>query len=83
MGPVYFTWSGVAVGYFSAFYACCTKHEDKCVDYYPYSYPASFMILLAISIIFSALISLYLIALVGSVVIRYVQQRWMNYETIE
>jgi hypothetical protein len=83
MGPVYFTWSGVAVGYFSAFLACCKKHEDSCIEYYPSSHPASFMVLLAISLIFSALISIYLIILVSAIVWRYVQTRLASYANLE
>ena len=41
MGPVYLTWTLVALGYFSAFLACCKTEEDGCTEYYPYYSPKS------------------------------------------
>lgn len=82
MGPVYFSWSAVAVGYYSAFLACCKKSQDQCTTFYPYSHPASFVVLLLVSLIFSALISVYLLALVTSVFWRYVSHRLESYRSL-
>ena len=83
MGPVYFTWSAVAVGYFTAFLTCCKEVDDNCVTYYPASHPSSFTILLGVSLLFSACISLYLIALVGTIAFRWLQTRWQSYQSVE
>lgn len=82
MGPVYFMWSAVATGYFTAFLNCCKQVDDACDQYYPASHPSSFTILLGISLLFSATISLYLITLVGSIAYRWAQSRWQSYRSV-
>jgi len=79
MGPVYFTWTVVAIGYYSTFLACCKEEQDDCTGFYPYSKPASFILLLIVSLVFSALIGVYLIALVVHSLWRYLSARFSHY----
>ena len=82
MGPVYFLWTGVAAWYSWSFSACCKENLDGCVHYYPYTNSSSFSTLLVVSLLFSALISLYLLAIVASVFWRYVERWWSDYSPL-
>lgn len=82
MGPVYFLWTGVAMGYDWAFEACCKEHMDGCVHFYPYTNASGFFALLVVSLLFSALISLYLIVIVAAVFWRYVERAWNQYSSL-
>ena len=77
MGPIYFLWSAVSAGYFSSFIACCKEVEDECTSFYPFTNPGNFVILIAISVFFSAIVSLYLFSILVSVfwnqINRYIQ----------
>ena len=77
MGPVYFLWSAVSTTYYWAFVACCKAHLDGCVHFYPFSKAPSFFALLVVSLLFSGIISVYLVAIVGAVFWRYVE-RWLQ-----
>lgn len=77
MGPVYFVWSGVSAGYYWAFVACCKEKLDGCINYYPFTNYSSFTALLTISLLFSGLISLYLLVIVGAVFWRQLH-RWLQ-----
>ena len=79
MGPVYLTWTLVAVGYFSAFLACCRDEEDGCTDYYPYASPAGFIALIIVNLILSSLVTLYLLSLVAQALWIYIRQRYQHY----
>ena len=82
MGPVYLMWSAAATWFYWNFVACCKNHLDGCVNYYPFTNASSFFALLVISIVFSALISVYLLVIVGAVFWRYIE-RWLHqYSTL-
>lgn len=79
LGPVYLTWTIVAVGYYSAFLACCTSKEDKCTEYYPYYSPAGFVSLILISLMFSSLITVYLVSIIVQALWAYFRHRFSQY----
>lgn len=79
MGPVYLTWTVVAIGYYSWFLGCCKKEQDKCTDFYPYQSPAGFIALIIVSIVFSALITLYLLSIIIQTLWAYFRTRYQQY----
>ncbi|OMJ78382.1 hypothetical protein SteCoe_21814 [Stentor coeruleus] len=79
MGPVYLTWTFVAIGYYSWFLGCCNSEQDSCVDYYPYLSPAGFIALIIVSVVFSALITIYLLSIIIQTLWGYIRTRYQNY----
>lgn len=69
----------VVIGYYTAFIACCRLEEDKCTDYYPYSNFTGFVALFIVSLVFSALITLYLISIITQVLWSYFRVYFQNY----
>lgn len=82
MGPIYFLWSAVSTGYYWAFLSCCREKLDGCINYYPFTNSSSFAALLVISLLFSGLISVYLLVIVGAVFWRYLQRWVQNYAEV-
>lgn len=82
MGPVYLTWTFVAVGYYSWFLACCQKEQDNCVSYYPYETPTGFIALVVVSVVFSALITIYLMSLLLQIMLNYFRTRYQQYSSL-
>jgi len=79
MGPVYLSWTVVAIGSYSWFLACCKEKEDKCTDFYPYQNPAGFIALIIVSLVFSALITIYLLSIVIQALWSYMRNRYQHY----
>mmetsp|Transcript_32162 Transcript_32162/g.31913 ORF Transcript_32162/g.31913 Transcript_32162/m.31913 type:complete len:84 (+) Transcript_32162:261-512(+) len=79
MGPVYLSWTLVAIGYYSWFLACCKKEQDQCTDFYPYQNPAGFIALIIVSLVFSALITLYLLSIIIQALWSYFRTRYQQY----
>ena len=82
MGPVYLTWTLVAIGYYTSFLACCRADEDECEDYYPYYSPAGFIALIIVSLVFSSLITLYLLSIVVQALWAYFRRNFQQYTTL-
>lgn len=83
MGPFYLAWTLVAIGYFASFLTCCTENDDKCTDYYPYQNPAGFIALLVVSLIFSGLITIYLLVIISQVLVSYFRSRFQQYSDLD
>ena len=79
MGPVYLTWTGVAIGYYSWFLGCCQTAQDKCTDFYPYQSPAGFIALIIVTLVFSGLITVYLMSIVIQTLWNYFRIRYQQY----
>ena len=79
MGPVYLMWTIVAIGYYSWFLSCCRKEQDACIDFYPYQSPAGFIALIIVSLVFSALITIYLISIIIQTLWSYFRTRYQHY----
>ena len=79
MGPVYLTWTLVAIGYFSWFLTCCKKEEDKCTEFYPYKNPAGFIALIIVSAVFSTLITIYLLSVLLQALWGFFRTRYHQY----
>jgi hypothetical protein len=79
MGPVYLMWTLVAIGYYSWFVTCCNKVEDNCTDFYPYQAPLGFITLLVVSLVFSSLITFYLLSILVQALWGYFRSRFQQY----
>ena len=77
LGPVYLTWTCVAVCFYSYFLDCC-KDED-CSDFYPYQSIGGFIALLIVSLVFSGLLSVYLISIIVQALWEYFRTRYRGY----
>jgi hypothetical protein len=82
MGPVYFVWTAVSAACFSSFIACCKEVEDECKSFYPFTNPGNFVILIAISLFFSAMVSLYLFSILVSVFWHHINRYIQNYRSL-
>jgi hypothetical protein len=79
MGPVYLTWTIVAVGYYSWFLGCCHIQQDKCTEFYPYESPTGFIALIVVSLVFSALITVYLVSILVQSLWSFIRVRYQGY----
>jgi hypothetical protein len=82
MGPVYLSWTLVAIGYYSWFLGCCHKAQDDCTEFYPYQSPSGFIALIIVSLVFSALITIYLLSIVVQTLWAYFRTRFQQYSEL-
>lgn len=82
MGPVYLSWTLVAIGYYSWFLSCCKSEQDKCTDFYPYVSPAGFIALIIVSVLFSALITIYLLSILLQAILSYIRTHYQQYSDL-
>ncbi|CAG9331294.1 unnamed protein product [Blepharisma stoltei] len=79
LGPLYLSWSLVATVYYGLFMACCREIRDRCVNFYPFQDPPGFIALITVSIIFSSLLTIYLLSILLENLLSYFRERFQQY----
>ena len=74
LGPVFFLWTSVALGFFISFNSCCADLQDGCVHFSDYRHSDTSYGQLVVSLVLSGTISIYLLCLLGQVIWTYLDR---------
>lgn len=73
LGPVFFLWTSIALGFFLSFNHCCQDKKDGCIHFSDYRHADTTYGQLIVSLILSGTISIYLLCLMGQLVWTYIE----------
>ncbi|OMJ73076.1 hypothetical protein SteCoe_28328 [Stentor coeruleus] len=82
VGPMFFMLTIFALVVQVSFVNCCTEEMDNCEDFYPFKNSSNFIVLLVVSLMFSASITMLLISILISALWQQVRNSVLRYQIV-